>query len=88
MSSVCCQLPSSFCVSCGKTKIGYSPVLPIRRGGLFVIVMNRTYYQSGNFESAFRKMQDDGLWSIQKLEEFNYMTELVRPGMLLVAAKR
>ena len=32
-------------------------------------------------------MEDDGLWSIDKLEEFNYMTELVRPGWLLVATR-
>ncbi len=61
---------------------------PIRRGGLFVLTMNGTYYQSGEFEQVFRQMQDDGLWSIHKLEEFNYMTELERPGWLLVAVKQ
>ena len=61
---------------------------PIKRGGLFVLTMNGTYYEAGGFEQAFRQMQDDGLWSIHKLEEFNYMTELVRPGWLLVAVKQ
>jgi SAM-dependent methyltransferase len=61
---------------------------PIRRGGLFVLTMNGSYYHSGNFDKAFQQMQDDGLWSIHKLEEFNYMTELVRPGWLLVAVKQ
>ena len=61
---------------------------PIRRGGQFVLTMNGSYYQSGGFEQAFRQMQDDGLWSIIKLEEFNYMTERVRPGWLLVAVKQ
>jgi predicted TPR repeat methyltransferase len=60
---------------------------PLKAGGLFVLTMNDSYYQTGNFDKAFRQMQDDGLWSIQKLEEFNYMTELVRPGWLLVAIK-
>ena len=60
----------------------------IRRGGQFVLTMNGSYYQSGGFEQAFRQMQDDGLWSIIKLEEFNYMTERVRPGWLLVAVKQ
>ena len=60
---------------------------PIQQGGLFVIIMNGTYFCSGGFEQAFQKMQDDGLWSIQKLEEFNYMTRLVRPGWLLLASK-
>lgn len=61
---------------------------PIRPGGLFVLTMNGSYYQSGDFEQTFRQMQDDGLWSIIKLDEFNYMTELVRPGWLLVAIKQ
>jgi predicted TPR repeat methyltransferase len=61
---------------------------PIRRGGLFVLTLNGSYYQSGRFEQTFQQMQDDGLWSILKLEEFNYMTELVRPGWLLVAVKQ
>jgi SAM-dependent methyltransferase len=61
---------------------------PIRRGGPFVIIMNGTYFHTGGFEKAFHKMQDDGLWTIQKLEEINYMTELVRPGWLLLASKQ
>jgi SAM-dependent methyltransferase len=61
---------------------------PIRRDGLFVLTMNGSYYQAENFEQTFRQMQDDGLWSIVKLEEFNYMTRLVRPGWLLVAVKQ
>lgn len=60
---------------------------PIRPGGPFVLTMNGSYYDAGNFEQTFHRMQDEGLWSILKLEEFNYMTELVRPGWLLVATK-
>ena len=60
---------------------------PVRTGGLFVLTMNGTYYDSGDFERVFRRMEADGLWSIDKLEEFNYMTELVRPGWLLVATR-
>ena len=61
---------------------------PISCDGLFVLTMNGSYFESGNFEQTFWQMQDDGLWSILKLEEFNYMTELVRPGWLLVAVKQ
>lgn len=60
---------------------------PIRPGGPFILTMNGTYYDSGDFEQTFHRMEDDGLWSIHKLEEFNYMTELLRPGWLLVASK-
>ena len=57
-------------------------------GGLFVVIMNGAYYESGGFEQVFRRMENDGLWRIQRLEQFNYMTELERPGWLLVAAKQ
>jgi hypothetical protein len=53
-----------------------------------VTILNANCFHSGGFEKAFHKMQDDGLWTIQKLEEMNYMTELVRPGRLLVASKQ
>ena len=61
---------------------------PLKVDGLFVVIMNGTYYESGGFEQAFRQMESDGLWPIQRLEQFNYMTELDRPGWLLVAAKQ
>ena len=61
---------------------------PLKAGALFVIILNGMYYISGGFEQAFRQLESDGLWRIQRLEEFNYMTELNRPGWLLVASKQ
>lgn len=61
---------------------------PIRSGGLFVVIMNGMYYQTGGFEKAFRALESEGAWQIRKLETFNYMTELDRPGWLLLASKR
>lgn len=58
---------------------------PLKPGGLFVVIMNGMYYETQGFEAAFLDLQDQGLWRIHKLEEFNYMTELDRPGWLLVA---
>ena len=83
---------AGLCVgSLGAGHVGASDVAemlrPIQPGGRFVLTLNGAYYQSGEFEQVFGQMQDDGLWSIQKLEELNYMTELVRPGWLLVAVK-
>ena len=60
---------------------------PIARGGFFVIVLNGAYFESGGFDGAFHDLQDDGRWRMLKLEQFNYMTELLRPGYLLVAAR-
>ena len=60
---------------------------PIRRGGSFIIILNGSYYQSGGFEASFKAIEQDGAWSIHKLEQFNYMNALDRPGWLLVASK-
>ena len=60
---------------------------PLAAGGIFVIIMNGAYYEAGGFGDAFQSLQDAGNWQILKLEQFNYMTELVRPGWLLVAKK-
>lgn len=61
---------------------------PLRAGALFVVIMNGAYYFSGGFDKAFRQLESDGLWRIRRLEEFNYMTQLERPGWLLVASKQ
>jgi len=49
---------------------------PLKTGALFVIILNGIYYLSGGFEQAFRRLESDGLWRIQRLEELNYMTRL------------
>jgi SAM-dependent methyltransferase len=61
---------------------------PLRAGALFVIIMNGMYYAAGGFDRAFRQLESDSLWRVRRLEEFNYMTQLERPGWLLVAEKQ
>ena len=61
---------------------------PLAAGAPFVIIMNGAYYASGGFGAAFRELERDGHWRIARLEEFNYMTQLDRPGWLLVAEKQ
>ena len=61
---------------------------PLKAEGVFVIIMNGKYYSAGGFDKAFKQLQSDGFWRIHRLEEFNYMTELDRPGWLLVASKQ
>jgi hypothetical protein len=60
---------------------------PLRPGAPFAIIMNGAYYSAGGFDAAFRGLESDGAWKILRLEEINYMTELDRPGWLLVAEK-
>lgn len=60
---------------------------PLKPGAVFVIIINAMHYAPEGFEQAFRRMEQDGLWRILRLEPFNYMTELERPGWLLVAQR-
>ena len=59
----------------------------IKPGGLFIIIINSAYYDSEGFDEAVHQMQQDGLWFIRKLEPFNYMKALERPGLLLIAER-
>lgn len=59
----------------------------VKPGGLFIITINSMHFEPEGFERAIRQMEEQGLWQIYRLEEFNYMTELDRPGWLLLAAK-
>jgi predicted TPR repeat methyltransferase len=59
----------------------------IKPGGLFIIIINSQYYESEGFDEAVKQMQDDGLWLIRKLEAFNYMDAVDRPGLLLITER-
>ena len=83
---------AGFCVgSMGAGHVGAQHGIELLRciapGGLFIICINAMHYQSEGFEQSFQQMQDDGLWSILRLQEFNYMSSLERPGWLLLARK-
>lgn len=60
---------------------------PLKSGGLFIITINSMHFTAEGFEQAFRHLQDTGLWQIHMLEQFNYMTQLDRPGWLVLAEK-
>lgn len=60
---------------------------PLKSGGLFIITINSMHFAPEGFELAFRQLEDAGLWRILILEEFNYMTQLDRPGWLVLAEK-
>ncbi len=62
-------------------------IRPLKNEGIFIVIMNGMYYETGGFEQAFRGLEDNGTWRIRRLERFNYMTELDRPGWLLVASR-
>ena len=61
---------------------------PLRAGGLFIITINSMHFTTEGFARAFRQLEDAGSWQIRVLEQFNYMTQLDRPGWLVLAEKR
>jgi predicted TPR repeat methyltransferase len=61
---------------------------PLKAGGLFVITINSMHFAPEGFEQAFTQLEDIGLWRIHMLEQFNYMTQLDRPGWLVLAEKQ
>jgi len=84
---------AGFCIgSMGAGHIGAAQVpdllRPLRVGAPFIVTINAMHYAPEGFERAFRQMEQDGLWQIRRLESFNYMTELDRPGWLLVAIRQ
>jgi len=60
---------------------------PLKSGGLFIITINSMHFAPEGFERAFRQLENTGQWQILLLEEFNYMTQLDRPGWLVLAEK-
>lgn len=83
---------AGFCVgSMGAGHVGAQHCSELLRciapGGLFIICINAMHYAPEGFQQSFSSMQDDGLWRIKQLSEFNYMSQLHRPGWLLLAEK-
>ncbi len=59
---------------------------PVKNSGLFVVI-NAMHYTAEGFERAFGQMESDALWRIHRREPFNHMSQLDRPGWLLLAEK-
>jgi len=81
-----------FCIgSMGAGHVGAKHVLemlrPIKPGGYMIIIINGMHYAPEGFEQKFKQLEEAGHWEIRQLNEFNYMSELVRPGWLLMANK-
>ena len=60
-------------------------IRPIKEGGLFIATINGMYFEPDQFGQYFQQLADDGIWRLIKMEEFNYMSKLVRPGWIVVA---
>lgn len=56
-----------------------------RPGGPVVIFMNAEPYINENYTAHVERMEADGVWAIDRIEDHNYMSTLDRPGKLIIA---
>ena len=52
-----------------------------------VIFMNAEPFHAQNYEATIERLSLDGLWRIEAIEDHNYMSELERPGKLIVGRR-
>ena len=52
-----------------------------------VIFMNAEPFNAQNYEATIERLSLDGLWRVEAIEDHNYMSELERPGKLIVGRR-
>ena len=52
-----------------------------------VIFMNAEPFEAQNYMLTIKRLSDAGLWTVEQLEDHNYMAKLDRPGKLIVGRR-
>ncbi len=60
----------------------------VRAGGPIVLYGNGTTYERDGYDDRFRALEVAGHWTTEARETSNYMTTIVRPGVLLAGRAR
>ena len=60
---------------------------PVRKGGAIVLYANGIPWVADDYPSHLRRLEEDGIWTVQRTEESNYMDRIERPGWLVVARR-
>ncbi len=60
---------------------------PVRAGGMIVLYANGIPWVADDYPSHLRRLEEDGIWTIERTEESNYMDRIDRPGWLVVARR-
>lgn len=60
----------------------------VQEGGPIVFFINARPYADDDYPACFQRLQDAGIWRIEKTECSNYMRELDRPGWVVVARRQ
>ena len=60
---------------------------PVRKGGAIVLYANGIPWVADDYPSHLRRLEEEGVWTVQRTEESNYMDRIKRPGWLVVARR-
>ena len=60
---------------------------PVREGGAIVLYANGIPWVANDYPSHLRRLEEDGIWTVRRIEESNYMDRIERPGWLVVARR-
>ena len=60
---------------------------PVRAGGAIVLYANGIPWAADDYPSHLRRLGEEGVWTVQRTEESNYMDRIERPGWLVVARR-
>ena len=59
----------------------------VKSGGLLFIFMNAEPFKSQNYQKHIFTLETQSLWSVNSIDDYNYMSKLDRPGKLIIATK-
>ena len=60
---------------------------PTRAGGVVVLYANGIPWVEDDYPSHLRRLEEDGVWTVEHTEESNYMDRIERPGWVVVARR-
>ena len=60
---------------------------PVRTGGAIVLYANGIPFVEDDYPSHLRRLEENGVWTVERTEETNYMDRIERPGWLVVARR-
>ena len=60
---------------------------PARMGGPIVLYANAIPYVEDDYPSHLRRLEEGGVWTVERAEQTNYMDSIERPGWLIVARR-
>lgn len=60
---------------------------PVRAGGAIVLFANGIPWVEDDYPLHLRRLEEEGVWTVEHTREVNYMDRIERPGWLVVARR-